>query len=199
MKVSSHQHKNKKWLLSECCVPVNLICKGKSVGMIAKALYIVCALKTMLHVIYITLFSKLQRFIPFYLKHIHSQWFDLKCSLPSCFVSIQHFIIIFPLFLHLTLLRGCFTASVFLFVIDVCVWVCVTVSGVFHYLAPQGRNSLLFSFLYHCGHCLLFGVKNNNKIADCTSRLLRFNCIRLTVWTESRRGKRGTNTSCRDV
>lgn len=107
-------------------------------------------------------------------------------SQPSRCVSIQHSIISFTLFLYPVLLPGCFTVLVFPFFIYVCVRVCVIVSGVFHYRAPQGRNPLLCFF--YCGHrCLFFGVKNNNQVVGGASCLLCFNCISVSVPNESRR------------
>lgn len=62
--------------------------------------------------------------------------------------------------------------------------VCVLVSAVFHYQSPQGRKPLLVSAVDTA--VFFLGRKNNKLIRGCTSCLLRFNCIRVWVPTESR-------------
>lgn len=64
------------------------------------------------------------------------------------------------------------------------VCVCVLVSAVFHYQSPQGRKPLLVSAVDTA--VFFLGKKNNKLIRGCTSCLLRFNCIRVWVPTESR-------------
>lgn len=89
--------------------------------------------------------------------------------------------------LYIILLLWCSGVLVFLLSLcTVCVWVHVIVSGVFHYRAPQGRNPPL---VFPVDTAVIFRVKNNHQIRGCASRLLRFNCIRVSVPTESRRSK----------
>lgn len=107
-----------------------------------------------------------------------------------CFNTTFHYHL-FSFFLYPILLPGVLLFQC-VYSHYVCVRLCVLVSGVFHYRAPEGRNPpagfhrAVFSF------GVGGGVKNNNQIRGCASRLLRFNCIRVSGPTESR-ANRGRN------